>query len=226
MDKQYNYINSISYALNDLSNGADGEPAMFTTANIFKYACYGNKYATIYSDATRNSVDKYAPFFNENLEQYKVNDDIYYKYKSNDFLNIEKYFKENIDENFKITDYKPLEAESFADNEFNIIQLRYKVGDMMSDFGYNIVTDNSKLIVITKVGNKITNDGLNIPQTQSLENTIRKEAINDLNISYPVYSQEIEKIYDTKEEKVKYTVLTTYGDESNGFFAKSYEYLR
>lgn len=50
-------------------------------------------------------------------------------------------------------------------------------------------------------------------------------ALEENNDVYPVYKQKIEKILDSSTGKVKYIVVTVYGDEETGYFADSFEYL-
>ena len=49
-------------------------------------------------------------------------------------------------------------------------------------------------------------------------------AKENFEISSPLYKQDLEKIFDSKEMKTKYYVTNIYGSEESGYFAKTFEY--
>ncbi|MCJ7854681.1 CHAT domain-containing protein [Lachnospiraceae bacterium NSJ-143] len=228
LTQQYRYVDALSYGLNDLTTGADGENPMWTTAGIYNYQAYGNINSTIYEfipgPMSVNEPDRYAPFYNDNLTQYEVNEDVYYYYKTKDFDMLEDYFKRNIDENFNISDYDCSEFDSLEEGDFNILPLRYKVGNIVSDFGYNVAIDKGKVFLITELGNNITKDNIVLPVSDISDDELCSMVLDSFDSSYPVDSQIVEKMFDTEKGVVKYHVLTVLGDDETGYFAKGFDY--
>ena len=230
LDQQRSCFDALYYATDELLTGADGESAIWNNADIFDFAYYGdgdftiNSFLSTYSEDVNNDYDRYTPLYHDDLVQYEVEDDVNYQYGSKDYDELENYFKENINEDFDISDYNCKDMEAFIDGDLNILTLRYKVGSIDSNFGYNVMTDNGKVFLITQVGTDITDENIFSPLTEISDNEIKELAKENFEISSPLYKQDLEKIFDSKEMKTKYYVTNIYGSEESGYFAKTFEY--
>ena len=114
--------------------------------------------------------------------------------------------------------------EAFKNGDLNILTLRYKVGNIDSDFGYNVMTDNGKVFLITQVGTDITSENIVSPLTTMSNNEIKEMSKEYFDETCPLYKQNFKKIFNSEEMKIQYYVTNIYGDEETGYFAKTFEY--
>ena len=230
LDQQRSCFDALYYATDELLTGKDGESPIWNDADIFDFAYYGDGDLTIssflstYSNYIDDSYDRYAPLYHDDLIQYEVDGDVNYYYGSEDYDSLESYFRDNIDENFNISDYSCEDMEAFKNGDLNILTLRYKVGNIDSDFGYNVMTDNGKVFLITQVGTDITSENIVSPLTTMSDNEIKEMSKEYFDETCPLYKQNFKKIFNSEEMKIQYYVTNIYGDEETGYFAKTFEY--
>ena len=165
----------------------------------------------------KNSI--FTLVFENNSKQYVVYDDVIYKTGSNDYSSIESYIKNEINKNFNVSDFIGSESES-------TLSFNFTIDGLSSDYGYNVLTENGKVLLITQMGTPISKDTVKINESDILsDEEVCKMALEE-NKGGIVSEQKVHKWIDSATGKIKYTVDTTYGTEETGYSTVSFEYLQ
>ena len=168
----------------------------------------------------------------DNTVNLAVEEDIFYEKDTNDFSQLEDYFKTHVHEDFDIDDFlveeEPLDFGFFKDKEVNQIRLYYMVDDLRTDFAYFITTENSKVVNVTQIGNNLIGVRDNIEwmldrmeghflDEETLFQMAREEAGDRVNIA----EQRTYRYFDSKLERIVYGVDNVCGSERSGYSAST-----
>lgn len=227
LDNGDSYSGAARYAKQQTMNTT----AQQTSADIYTYELFGAVNNTITKignslkrTAKKSMVDM---LINDSLTQYIVDGDVNYYEFSKDYNDIEQCIKENLNPNFNINDFEVTEDGAEGENAFNSLSFRFVVDGLVSDFGYNVVIENNKVLLFTQVGTDIID---NVPVTDK-ENMLSDEelckmALADDDDSVIVAEQKVNRYVDSATGKIKYIVHTVYGAEESGYCASDFEYLQ
>lgn len=199
-------------------------------ADIYTYKLFGATTNTITNignnlkrSAKKSMVDM---LIDDSLTQYIVDGDVNYYEFSKDYNEIEQCIKENLNANFDINDFEVTEDGAEGENAFNSLSFRFVVDGLVSDFGYNIVIENNKVLLVTQIGTDIINYVPVIDKENMLsDEELCKMALADDDDSV-VAEQKVNKYVDSATGKIKYSVDTVYGTEEGGYSAVGFEYLQ
>ncbi len=157
--------------------------------------------------------------FENSSKQYVVYDDVLYKTGSQDYSSIESYIKNEINKDFNTSDFIASENEG-------TLSFNFTIGGLSSDYGYNVLTENGKVLLITQMGTPISKDTVKINESDILsDEEVCKMALEE-NEGGIVSEQKVYKWIDSATGKIKYTVDTTYGTEETGYSTVEFEYLQ
>ena len=157
--------------------------------------------------------------FENNSKQYVVYDDVFYKTDSNDYSSIENYIKNEINKDFNVSDFIGSESEG-------TLSFNFTIDGLSSDYGYNVLTENGKVLLITQMGTPISKDTVKINESDILsDEEVCKMALEE-NEGGIVSEQKVHKWIDSATGKIKYTVDTTYGTDETGYSTVGFEYLQ
>ena len=169
---------------------------------------------------TNISIDR---FLDSDLDQKIIEKDVVYVSGSNDYSEIEKYIKENIDQNFSINDYDITE-----DNMngllpgYDSLIMRLNVNGVSANYGYIVTCLNGKAALITFIGEKNTDFNMaNTNESQLSDEEAKQKAIEADGYDYKVDEQRIHRYFDMKDLTYKCEVETVYIDDSGHYFATS-----
>lgn len=202
---------------------------------VFKYKTYGSG---VYNSIKRNKsvdtvnnmdIDKNNPLV-YNPDTYSNIFDTYTKvknenidYKSRSQQNIESYIIENIDSRFNPDLFEKTEIETIpGDCSDMLITFRYKVGDIISDFGYNINIEDGKMVSYKEIGTDIYGYTLPVPMASADIKEAKLEAFNEkLGITTDkIIEQTIDVIFDSAEKRCKYSVNTVFETSNGGIYSQ------
>lgn len=229
--------NAIKGATADIVNEED----INYDPNVLQYRTYGSGvYNTIKRNSSRSdnttsftnemnifdNVDKnakgiYNPdTFVDLLATYeKVDDCIEYRHGNDD--DIVSYIQENVDSRFNKGLFAVTEIKTIPDDDSDmIITYRYKIGDVSSDFGYNVNIENYKMVGIQKVGSDLY--GYDVPTTYAL-NDIKVEKLQTFNAENSdmldeIIEQNVDVKFSSKDKSFIYFVNTDYETEDGGVY--------
>lgn len=179
-----------------------------------------------YISETNISVER---FLNPDLNQKIIEKDVVYVSGSKDYSEIEKYIKENIDENFSINDYVITEDNiNGLLSGYNSLIIRLNVNGVSANYGYIVTCLNDKAALITFMGEKNSDYDManitNINEQQLSDEEAKQKAIEADGYDYKVDEQKIHRYFDMKDLKYKCEVETVYIDESGHYFATSHTF--
>lgn len=135
-----------------------------------------------------------------------------YSYEIEDIVN---YIKENIDSSFDLSLFAYGESEVIENSGCSIITFRYKVGDFISDFGYNVIVVDNKVEEIVRVGEALydmpvtlSTDAMDVEFDTFTENNNAAIAEDNtvINVDYI-------KRFDSKTKEYFVRTVTTYENE-------------
>lgn len=209
--------------------------------NVLKYQTYGSGvYDTIKRSSSKvadevnavsemgifDSIDKneegiYNPKnFVDELETYDaVNDSI--EYRNGNDADIIAYIQENIDSRFEKNLFAVNEIETISgDDSDMIITYRYKIGDVPSNFGYNVNIENYEMVGIKEVGHELY--GYDEPSLVNLDD-IKAEKLQKYNAGIKgnadeVIDQSVDVKFDSKNKNYVYFVNTDYETKDGGIY--------
>ena len=191
-----------------------------TTKPYFQTAIYGDVNNTITNRRNVESLENSTITTpGKDITIYAEIPDLDYTVNSNDITSISDYIREAIDPDFDLSLFAFGEAEVIEDSGCSIITFRYKVGDFVSDFGYNVIVVDNTVEEIVRVGKPL----YDMPMPQSIDmmeekynsfisdnqNTISEDTIVD------VY---YEKQYQSETGDFIVRTVTTYKDENEAFY--------
>lgn len=217
LDNGNNFENTAAGAENDLTNGST-LPSYHPTATVFNYEFFGNKQNTIEKLSNKQSENKKGieSLLHEGLEQYVITDDVSYKHMSGEYGEIENYIKENINNEFNLNDYTIYEKERSKTVQYKPVYFRYNLNGIETDFGYNILIENDKAVLITVAGTPISE---NTPLTLSENNYTDEElfdiAIEELGFDNEIKNKRASRMYLSATGEILYQVEITYYDYYN-----------
>lgn len=246
---RYNKILT-SYLANGatVQNAIKGANADIKTENdiyydprVFNYKTYGSGvYNTIKRNISRSenaidfaddmsifdSVDKngegiYNPdTFVNVLDTYDAVD-AEIEYRDGEDTEIISYIQENMDARFDKSLFDIAEIETIpGDDSDLLLTYRYKVGDVVSDFGYNVNIENYKMVGIQEVGSALY--GYDAPATIALDDVMEEKvhAYNAKNADCAdeVIEQDVEVKFSSKDKSFVYFVNTEYKTEDGGIY--------
>ncbi|MGE4213661.1 MAG: hypothetical protein AB7E42_02640 [Anaerotignaceae bacterium] len=164
----------------------------------------------------------------DSYTQYVVDGDVYYYEYSQNYNAIEKYMKENINPDLDIDNFKITEdgSTSQTGHGLNSLSLKYVVGDLSSDFGYNLIVEDNRVVLFTQIGTDISKNPPVVDTSNMLsDEELCKMALADKNDSTVVAEQKVYRCVDSATGKIKYTVETVYGDDESGYCCLGFEYM-
>ena len=144
------------------------------------------------------------------------------EYRNSDDTEIVSYIKEYVDSNFNKELFEKTEIETIpGDDSDMIITYRYKVGDVVSDFGYNINIEDYKMIGYKETGTSLYNFA--VPAT-ILADDMKESKLEAYNASLmemkdSVKEQNVDVTFDSKSKQFEYFVKTVYETEDGGIYA-------
>lgn len=147
------------------------------------------------------------------------NEDIEYRY--GDDTSIISYIQENEDSDFEKNLFEMKEIETIpGDDSDMIITYRYKIGDAISDFGYNINIENHKMVSFKKIGCPLYD--FSLPMTVAVEDvkTQKLQAFNSENVNThdEIIEQNVDVIFSSRDKEFLYFVNTTYETSEGGVY--------
>ncbi len=167
--------------------------------------------------SAENSI--FTLMFENNPQQYAVYDDVFYKAGSKDYSSIESYIKNEINKDFNTSDFVPSENEG-------TLTFNFTIDGLSSDYGYSVLTENGKVLLITQIGTQISKDTIKINKSEILsDEEVRKMALEG-NEGGIVAEQKVYKWIDSATGKIKYTVDTVYRTDETGYSTIKFEYLQ
>lgn len=196
----------------------------FESSSVFSYQTYGNVYNTILGNGTKTyGTKENGENVWENTENhYYINTDIEYNYKEDNDIEIIKYIKENIDNKFEENNFQKTVMEVLPgyENSDLILTYRYKVNDILSDFGYSIIINNGKAKEIKMHGQKLYeyNNKTAIYYDDYSEEKIREYVNKCDNSDDLIKDQVIERYFDSETLSIKTDILTTYEDDNGSIY--------
>lgn len=209
--------------------------------NVLKYQTYGSGvYNTIKKNFNRSideknitnevnifdSVDKNAEgIYNPDtfinlLETYNPVDNSI-EYRNGNDAEIVSYIQENMDSRFDKKLFAVNQVETIpGDDSDMIITYRYKIGDVLSDFGYNVNIENYKMVGIKEVGQDLYE--YNEPVMFNTRD-IKAEKIQEYNAvaedtGDEVVEQSLDIRFSSKDKKYVYNVNTDYKTKDGGIY--------
>lgn len=182
---------------------------------IFDYAVKGDVFVSL---ADARNAKEHAPKQPEGT--YKLEETL-----SVDYNEIAEYIKQNIDEKFNIENFDIAKREFEAIDGFGAVSFRYKVGEFISDFGYNVFFQDDKVTDIVTIGEPLYDNTSVLLNTKSVSDTeLKQMALDYYNTEDEVVSQGIERWYDSKENKPYYKVVTELKDKTDSYYCLVYTY--
>lgn len=176
----------------------------------------------IFNGIDENAEGIYNPdTFTDVLTTYTAVEDNTIEYKNGDDTEVISYIQENVDPRFNKDLFEMTEIETIpGDNSDMIITYRYKVGDVVSDFGYNVNIENYKVVSYKEVGHELYDyavsatiavEDMKAEKLQAFvaEPTNETDAVKDQNISVKFSSADKEYVYH---------VNTVYETEDGGVY--------
>lgn len=191
-----------------------------TTKSYFQTAIYGdlNNTLTNVRSVVRETITTPSPeitiYPNISGMEYEV-----YSYELDEIAN---YIKENIDSYFDLDLFACGESEVIDGTGNSIMTFRYKVGDYISDFGYNVVIVDNEVKEIVRVGESL----YNMPATLSSDSVESKfDVFKEKNEASTVYDTNISNVdyikrFDSKTKEYFVRVVTTYEYEDGTTFCE------
>ena len=157
-------------------------------------------------------------YFNNQLPNYEVIENIFYDKNSNDFLQIEQYIKENINKDFNLNDFTVNEYHSdFNGKDIGTIFFNYMIDDIRTDFAYKITVVDNKVEGISQIGYDIIGIRPLIDRNFLDEETLFEMA-REVEGEYKNFSEQKSYIYfDSKLEKIVYVVDSVIGTDDSGY---------
>ena len=156
------------------------------------------------------------------LDTYTQINDCEIEYVNGDDSQITAYITENVDPNFDESLFEKKEIKTISgDDSDMIVTYRYKLGDVVSDFGYNINITDFKAISYKKTGVSLYD--YNEPLLYSVEE-IKKDKLERFNAkkansTEDIVEQDISVKFDSKDKKYVYFIDTVYETEDGGIYS-------
>ena len=144
------------------------------------------------------------------------------EYQNGDDTEIVSYIREYVDSNFNEELFEKTEIETIpGDDSDMIITYRYKVGNVVSDFGYNINIEDYKMIGYKETGTSLYD--FVVPATILADDVQEEklEAYNDelMEMQDVVKEQNVDVAFNSKSKQFEYFVKTVYETEDGGIYA-------
>lgn len=176
----------------------------------------------IFNGIDENAEGIYNPdTFIDVLTTYTEVKDCTLEYRNGNDEEIVSYIQKNVDPRFDKGLFEMTEIETIpGDDSDMIITYRYKVGDVVSDFGYNVNIENYKVVSYKEVGNKLYDYAM--PTTIAVEDvkteklhTFKAEPANEADT---VKEQNISVKFSSADKEYVYHVNTVYETEDGGVY--------
>lgn len=197
-----------------------------TTLNSFGYSNNDIRYNFEDRDITVVNIKKslLESYVDEDSLQFIIKKDVFYEMQSKNYDEIERYIKENINSTFILKDYEVSELED-ASPKFNLLVFNYKVDNIISDFGYQVIIQNSRARIVESFGVDISKNPPTIDVKSLLtDEELRQMALAELNKNAIIDEQRIYKFIDSSDGRIKYKVETVVGTDESGFSCIVFEY--
>ena len=181
-----------------------------------------------YLDRTLNSLQEWPEYKSTNsfIEQYVVDDDVFYSFNSKEVEDIADYIKENIDSDFN-SDYYSVEDKLYMEDEIGdnrgSVTFTFKVGDFKTDIKYWAMIENGKVTKIFRNGIPDYNIAVAINDRLDVnDKDIINKALDNINIlnGDTIIKENIYKRYDTEP----YFTVTFTIENNNETRLEVYEY--
>lgn len=144
------------------------------------------------------------------------------KYEGGDDTQIVKYIQENLDSQFdsSLFDFDEIEIIP-GDHSSLMLIYNYKIGDVISDFGYMVNIENNSVVGIKQIGEPI----YDYPSLSEIDvNQMEKEKLQvyqqqPTTISDSLKNQEIGVRFDSENKEYIYYVNSVYETDDGGIYA-------
>lgn len=144
------------------------------------------------------------------------------KYEGGDDTQIVKYIQENLDSQFdsSLFDFDEIEIIP-GDHSSLMLIYNYKIGDVISDFGYMVNIENNSVVGIKQIGEPI----YDYPSLSEIDvNQMEKEKLQvyqqqPTTISDSLKNQEIGVRFDSENKEYIYYVDSVYETDDGGIYA-------
>lgn len=202
------------------------------TEDIYSYKSYGDGSAkpdTSYGPSYgRNAEDVTLLdlFINDDMVQHIVNENVIYEPSTHNYAEIEEYIKENINSNFNIDEYEiNEETTDVFEKDVTVLMFNYKIGDVLTDFAYKVIIEGNKAILITQIGEDISNKSFDMSEETYVEDAVLYQmATDEIENVENIDSQKTYKYFDSELEKIVYVVETVVGTDETGYSNYRFEY--
>ena len=201
-------------------------------ADIYTYRSEGDKNAKPDTDYARSgnpssSLLEKLLRIEGDTARFIVNEKVTYKPSSKNYDEIVNYMKNNINPYFDINDYYVREDNFHIGEDFTTVFLTYMIGDVYSDFGYQVEVDkNGNVILISQIGEDLsTYEPTGKEKINEDTDEILKMARDKIENKDNIKRQSLTKQFDSKTKKVVYEVDTVVGSDDTGYDNISFEYI-
>lgn len=225
---------------------AELEGKLNAGSNVFEYEVYGSGTSSIKRNRD-SAVDNEALEYLDSIsKKTRVNDigrydpETYVRptstfvdiknegivYQNGDDTQIVRYIQENVDNNFDKSLYRVEEFSAIpGDDSMMLIIYRYKVGDVVSDFGYMFNVENHQVLGYKEMGTRL----YDYPMASVFSiNDMKEEALQKYNAETDNTDKIVEQTafveFDSEAKEYIYSVTTGYEAENGGQYGLTTEY--
>lgn len=192
---------------------------------IFKYKTYGSG---VYNPIKRNrsvSENMASDAYEGIMSTYTYLENEIVEYKDGNDMQIVSYIQKNVDPLFDENLFKVITVETIpGDDSDMMIAYRYRIGDAVSDFGYNVNIEDHKMVSYKAVGNPLYD--IAIPAIEI--DDIKNEKLNTFNQTNSdealVKNQDIDVVFNSGTKQFEYYVNTTYETQAGGIYVLREKY--
>ena len=143
-----------------------------------------------------------------------------------DYSALEKYIRENIDENFALDDYIVTLADETKLAGVYIVTLRFDVNGIPANFGYRVICEEGYAKIINFNGEMNPNfDAAELPEKLISDEEAKARAIDDNDSKYTVVGQKVSRYFDMESLKFVCSVETEYMDKGGATVVKENKYF-
>lgn len=188
---------------------------------VFKYKTYGGGvYDTITN--TRSVSGNEDSFLN--VEGYTDISKQNLNYMNGDDSELVTYIVDHIDSRFDADKFEKYEVMTLPDDDSDmIVAYRYKIGDTVTSFGYNINIEDYDVKGIWSSGEELYDYEITAKPNKSAV-LLEENALADSNITDMVISQHTSAYFDSVSKKMVYNVYTVYEDAFGGQYCVQTQY--
>lgn len=162
-------------------------------------------------DTYQRPTEKFTNIEDKNIE-----------YRNGDDTEIASYFKNSVDSSFNEKLFEKTEIETIPGDDSDMILLyRFKVGNVVSNFGYIVNIEDYKVKGYEELGDSLYH--LAVPNS-NITDSAKEEKLKAYNnglkeTNDTVKEQTVDVLFDSVSKQFKYFVKTVYETETGGIYA-------